>query len=835
MIAALRRCATGTIVVLGLFAAVAGAEQRAYAGRPVVDVLLELRDAGFDFIYSSELLPSSLRVLAEPRATNRLLIAREILSAHGLALSAVRPGLFAVVPKARRGFKRPVDGQVTDATDGQPVAGARVVLQPIGAIDWTNSEGRFSFKSVLQGSYRLQVEATGYQPAELGGVVVSQEGATADVSLTPGRMALATVVVSTSRYAFERANGLDAIHVGGESLANQPEIGEDAIRALGRLPGIAQSGVSAQSAIRGGETGETLTLLDGFPLRQAYHMPGYQSVFGVLDPGLIDDAEIYTGGFPVRYGNRMGGVFDLHTIAAADEPRTALGLSVFNAMARRGGRLAGAPVDWLAAGRVGTLDPFVDAFAQSAGKPTYADAYARAGFGEPDRLRVTANLLWSRDKLAIERERQGEVARIESRSRYLWLRAERDWRNGVQASLWLGYSGIESDREGTLDLPGSASGSVDDHRSADYREARARITWQPRSAHWLEGGLEWTDEEGRYRYAADAQYADPVADLFARAPTLARAASLDPGRERVALFGTHRWRIARDWITELGLRAQRTITEGSTSEHWLYDPRANLRWQVTPSTSLRAHWGRFHQTDEVHELKVEDGLLAFPEPQRSDHVIIGLDHRLRGGLGLRVEWFEKHQSDPRPRFENQLDPLSLMPEIAADRVMIAPDSAEIHGLEFSVVERRRERSWWASLAWSQARDLVDDRRVARSWDQTWAATAGLDWTHGKWRFGAIAGVHRGWPTTQVSGTSLGARNAARFPTRASLDLRAQYQRPLTTGSLAVTFELTNAVNVGNRCCSRLIAADDGAGGVTFTTRRSDWLPIVPSVGMLWAF
>jgi hypothetical protein len=167
--------------------------------------------------------------------------------------------------------------------------------------------------------------------------------------------------------------------IDGDSLAAQPGIGEDAIRALGRLPGLAQNGISAQSSIRGGESGELLTLLDGFPLRQAFHIPGYQSVFGVLDPGLIDEAEVYTGGFPVRYGNRMGGVFDLSTIDATQEPRTALGLSVFNAMARSGGNLEIANVDWLAAARVGTLSPLIDALARDAGRPTYSDVYARAG------------------------------------------------------------------------------------------------------------------------------------------------------------------------------------------------------------------------------------------------------------------------------------------------------------------------------------------------------------------------------------------------------------------------------------------------------------------------
>lgn len=765
---ALRRLAIGALLALYLVpAARSNAADARYAGRPVVDVLVELRAPGLDFIYSSELVPESMRVLAEPQATGPLPIAREILAAYGLSLSAVRPGLYAVTRQ-----KSPL----TDTANDTP------------------------------------------EP---------------EIAEPPTR--LAEVVVSTSRYAFDRSGTYSSFSIAGDTLAAQPVLGEDAIRALGRLPGIAQSGISAQSSVRGGEAGELLMLLDGFPLRQAFHMPGYQSVFGVLDPSLVADAEIFTGGFPVRYGNRMGGVFDLQTIEATREPRTALGLSVFNALARRGGRVERADADWLAAARVGTLKPFIEAFAHDTGSPSYADVYARATHGDPDRVRLSANFLWSRDELSIRREDQREEAEIESRNRYLWLRADHDWDSGVQASLWLGFSSINSSRAGTVDDPRIANGSVTDRRASDYREARGRIAWQPRAQHWIESGFEWTGEDASYRYAAVATYAEAVANLFSRDASLSRASELNPERERIAFFASHRWQLAPVLISELGLRAQRTITAGTTAEDWIVDPRVNLHWRIAPATDLRLHWGRFHQTDEVHELKVEDGLTAFPEAQRSDQLIVGFDHRLGGNLGLRLEGFRKSQSDPRPHFENLLDPLSLISEIAPDRQRIAPTSAEIRGAELSVVSEGHNLIWWIGVAWSEAFDHVDAERVPRSWDQTWAVNGGIDWTRGNWRFGAVAGAHRGWPTTRVLDTSLGKRNGARFQPRGTLDLRAEYRKPLAVGSLAVTFEVTNAINIGNNCCAELRTSSDDEGNVTFTTRKGDWLPVVPSVGVLWEF
>ena len=93
----------------------AAAEGARYAGRPVVDVLLELRDPGLDFIYSSELVPRTLQVLEEPVSKNRLLIASEILAEHGLALAVVRSGLYAVVPARRGSAELVVRGEVVDS------------------------------------------------------------------------------------------------------------------------------------------------------------------------------------------------------------------------------------------------------------------------------------------------------------------------------------------------------------------------------------------------------------------------------------------------------------------------------------------------------------------------------------------------------------------------------------------------------------------------------------------------------------------------------------------------------------------------------------------------
>ena len=137
MSAGLSRLVLGVFLMACLGPALADDAPRArYAGRSIVDVLQELRGPGLEFIYSSEHLPRSLLVMSEPASRNRLLIAREILAAHGLSLSVVRPELYAVVPAKHRAESRTVRGRVLNAENGEPMAAARVQLIPLGASDW---------------------------------------------------------------------------------------------------------------------------------------------------------------------------------------------------------------------------------------------------------------------------------------------------------------------------------------------------------------------------------------------------------------------------------------------------------------------------------------------------------------------------------------------------------------------------------------------------------------------------------------------------------------------------------------------------------------------------
>ena len=113
----------GWLLICTLLATPAWAQD--LRGRKVSEVLDELRSAGLTFIYNTQIVPSDLRIETEPHERSGVELAREILAAHGLALSQVAPGVFAVV--AGSAAREPKRG--ADDADSQDTQLEEVIVQ----------------------------------------------------------------------------------------------------------------------------------------------------------------------------------------------------------------------------------------------------------------------------------------------------------------------------------------------------------------------------------------------------------------------------------------------------------------------------------------------------------------------------------------------------------------------------------------------------------------------------------------------------------------------------------------------------------------------------------
>jgi outer membrane cobalamin receptor len=644
---------------------------------------------------------------------------------------------------------------------------------------------------------------------------------------------LEQVTVAASRYTLASDEG--GHHLDNGDIADQPKYADDPLRAVARLPGMASNGETARLNVRGGGADEVLFLVDGFPVRQAFHVPGELAPFSAFDASLISSIDVYTGGFPLRYGERMSGVVDLSTLAPDQEPHTSLSASNVMIGARTAGTLSETHgVDGLIAARTGRLDNLMDRVASDVQSPTFSDGLAKMRWRPAEATTITGEALWSQDDVALLDSTRGESAHLTSRRFYLWLNGQQQFNERWRGESWLGYTALHALRTGQLDNPNVVAGHVSDERTSDLWNFRWQMHGTLNERHTLEFGGEWHEGDADYSYQ-NAQVLTPaIAQLYGKPLSSSLDTQLSPYRKDATLYFADRLRIGARTTTEWGLRVQRASGLGLESLT-LWDPRVMVSVDLNDRTRLRASWGRFHQADSVDELHVEDGEVGFAHPQSSDHAIIDFEHVDAHGIAWRTELYQKRQNMPRPRYENQLNPLALLPEIEPDRVRIDPNGVHLRGVEVSAGYTSKIWIWHLSYAWSYASDDINGVDYLRSWDQTNTFNGSLDWRHERWSLGSALTAHTGWPTTLLQYDAagnpvLGPRNGARWPYFASLDLRSGYRLPLTRGEVLFALDVTNALDRQNSCCGELAAPASGVAVDPLTL-----LPLTVVASARWNF
>jgi len=210
---------------------------------------------------------------------------------------------------------------------------------------------------------------------------------------------------------------------------------------------------------------------------------------------------------------------------------------------------------------------------------------------------------------------------------------------------------------------------------------------------------------------------------------------------------------------------------------------------------------------------------------------------------VRAEWYHKGTNDVRPRFENLFEPLIVAPELRASRILVAPERADADGIEL-FLSSELPVPWWIGVSLSNADDTVGGVKVARSWDQARALSAGVTWTTGPWTINAAASAHRGWPATELSVVESspgefvavpGPRNAVRLSNVRKLDFGASREFALGRTSLEFFTEISNLTDRNNVCCLRYAEATAPDGSPTLVRDTQGQGGVAGNIGLRWQF
>lgn len=760
---------------------------------------------------------------------------------------------------ARRYFGQ-VEGRVV-TTDDLPLLGAEVGLDPlvIKTVS-TDGEGRFTLRSVPEGSYRVIAAAPGFVPGEVS-IELSRESPPPEllIRLRPAEVTLDSIDVvgsySIGRDAPARSSALSA-----EELRELPHFGDDIVRAVTVLPGVTSNDASAEFNVRGSLTREVRYEIDGLEIFEPYHLKDYQGIFSIIDPEMLGGVDFFTGGFPVEYGDRSAAVLDLETFSPDDRAHE-VGLSLLNAWGSTSGRWEGG--SYFASARRGWFDIVLDLVGEEEEEnevrrgngPTYWDVLSKVSFDLGPRQDLTVQALLSSDSND-EFERELEDGGFEEESTdssygnsYLWARHNAFLGQSALVETMLSIGQVDRDRRTAEESP-SRNFEIRDERNLDVLQARQDLTWQFGDEHLVKSGWEARRYEAEYDYFNELALIDVVASVFGVEPITQFAGTFEG--DHLALYLADRWEVAPRFVIEAGARWDR---HSLTDEDHI-SPRINGLVDFGSGWRGRFAWGHFYQSQRPNELQVEDGETTFFGAERAEHRILGLE-RTFGTRGasweVRLEAYQRLIEDVRPRFENVFHTFVLNPETANDRILIAPDSAEARGAELFLNRRGGGTfDWWINYAWSEAKDSLDGRDVLRATDQTHATNLGVSWRPTpRWSFYGVWIYHTGWPTTPVSATLasgvdgepiavpvIGELRSDRLDDYHRLDVRASRRFALRGGVLELFIDVQNLYNRRNDAGFEVDGGNfqvDDQGHAVYRPTPEEWFGILPSFGISWSF
>ncbi len=206
-----------------------------------------------------------------------------------------------------------VSGKVVDEK-GQPLQGANVFLDGTYDGNSTDADGNFSFSTTESGSQILKITFLNFEDYSETIDVSNFKNKT--VKMRESVNSLDAVVITAGTFeAGDKARvsvlkPLDIVTTAGSA--------GDIVAALQTLPGTQTVGESGRLFVRGGESDETQTFVDGMRVAQPYGASANNiPTRGRFSPFLFSGISFSTGGYSSEYGEALSSVLLLNTI---DEP-----------------------------------------------------------------------------------------------------------------------------------------------------------------------------------------------------------------------------------------------------------------------------------------------------------------------------------------------------------------------------------------------------------------------------------------------------------------------------------------------------------------------------------
>jgi len=639
-----------------------------------------------------------------------------------------------------------------------------------------------------------------------------------EVSFQTGKDTLLTV-------ALEASAGLDEVtvygaqvkrfnlaHLSNKEMLTIPSLGgkPDVLKAMQLMPGIqGQMEGTSLMLVRGGSPGENLYLIDNIPLIYVNHLGGFISVF---NPDMINNIDIYKGGFPARYGGKLSSVVDMtQREGNRSQTRGSLSLGVTDASFTVEGPIKNEKASFIVTGRKTMIEPLMILASGLSGGGDYFvfygfhDINAKFSYKPDPRNSFSLNLYQGDDYIRYWSKKNEKI----SDKNYLlniwgnWLASAR-WSRVVSMRLFadhtfsytryrysVGQYFYTIDKNDTTRFEKNNCSTVQDYS--------LRSDWKYKvSNYW---SVDFGGKLTRLVYQPNR---------FEQSNLESRSAETIGAFEN-SLYASNHFSLFGRLEADLGLRAVHYSVPGFTD--YSLEPRLNLNWELNPRHTLNLSAQRVKQ---YAHLVLTSGAILTNEvwipsdqsvaPAVSEQYSAGWRGHFAGGLfETELDLYYKTLHNLTAYREGYT---SLMGDGSWRNKIESGGQGISTGVEFLLRKTRGKWTGFASYALSHTTRQFPgiNKGEAYVWEYDRPHSISLSLARElspKWSFSAVWVYQSGLPYTPVMGRQLGidgeecllygARNSSRMKNYHRLDLGFTCKKTTRRGNRAEwNFSVYNA-------------------------------------------
>ena len=572
-----------------------------------------------------------------------------------------------------------INGFVRDDASGEPISYANVFLSnsSIGAA--TNSDGYFVLSGIPSGLYEVNVTMIGYGVFKEEVNLLNRESVRLEIRLTEEAIKGTEVLVTAERQKFERSMESSQIALDLREINSAPAFVEpDVFRTLQMLPGVqTTSDFSSALYVRGSTPDQNLIMLDGIAVYNPYHLGG---IFSTFNTDAIKEADFHAGGFPARYGGRMGAILNVINREGNTEKITgSANLSLISSKALIEGPLPkwkGMKGSWMISGRRTYIDKVVDALALPSGSKNsdgsdiplrfpyyFYDYQIKANLDIDQDHRLTFTRFYGDDVLDFSYEDPSETVSNENVTIQQDSKFGLDWPWGNQTN-GLTWRWIVSPKMITKTFLSNSRYRFDfdlffqnrdlytysDSTAINFinfnwniydiikdRTLETEVQYKYSNDHEITGGFQIK----KIRFDLGIQYDLETQDTsFTWNPL-----SLKNNTQEISFFLQDRWEVSKRLKIRSGLR----LTDYNLHKKIYADPRIGMKYHISDDIALKANWGLYHQflttaNNQDENLRLVELWLGIPKEKPasvSEHVIGGIEYMSPRNIFYRIELYQK--------------------------------------------------------------------------------------------------------------------------------------------------------------------------------------------------